>query len=232
MSFDQKPTEQTTDQLSFSVGDRTFNAESAATKIQAADTHISTIEQENQSYKDRVAALEAQVAQSTKIDEALAKLNQPQSQESQATEVTPSVSEEQIGASVAKLMEEERAKQRAEEAQRNAQTLSQTTFEETGAALTAIYGDKTDEAMATKAKELGISNEAIFDMAKNPTTAKLLLESMKVNSSVTQATPSGSFNTSSLSHNAPEKHLEAKGSKLTSSTILAALEKAGGKYKN
>ena len=136
MSFqDQENTQQSTDQLTFSVGERSFNAESAATKIEAADSHIKTIEQENQEYKDRLAALEAQVAQSTKIDDALAKLQQQQSQESQATEVTPSVSEEQIGASVAKQMEDYLAKQRAEEAQRNAQTLSQTTFEETGAAL-------------------------------------------------------------------------------------------------
>ena len=228
MSFDQKP-EQTTDQLTFSVGERSFNAESAATKIENADNHIQTIEAENQGYKDRLASLEAQVAQSTKIDDALAKLQQP-SQESQATEVTPSVSEEQIGAIATKQMEEYLAAKQVTDNNNAAKALSESTFRETGERLTAIYGDNTDKAMEAKAKELGISAAAIFDMARNPTTASLLLESMKVIPSTNQASPSGSFNTSSLSHNAPDKLLKAKGSKLTSSTILAALNEAGGRY--
>lgn len=230
MSFqDQENTQQSTDQLTFSVGERSFNAASAATKIEAADSHIKTIEQENQEYKDRLAALEAQVAQSTKIDDALAKLQQQQSQESQATEVTPSVSEEQIGAIATKQMEEYLAKQRAAEQQRAAETLAETTFRETGEQLTAIYGDKTDEAMASKAKELGISSQAIFEMAKNPATAKMLLESMKASTPVNQATPSGSFNTAGIPHAAPEKHMDYS-KRITSSTILDALNRAGAKY--
>lgn len=229
MSFDQKP-EQTTDQLTFSVGDRQYDAEGAINKIENADNHIKTIETENQGYKDRVAALEAQVAQSTKIDDALAKLNQQQSQESQPTEVTASVSEEQIGASVAQQMEDYLAKQRATEAQQSAQTLSENTFRETGQALTAIYGDKTDEAMANKAKDLGISSQAIFDMAKNPATAKMLLESMKVGTSAAQAAPSGSYNTAGISHQAPDSFVD-HAKPLTSSSVMEALANAGAKYR-
>ncbi len=229
MSFDQKP-EQTTDQLSFSVGDRVFDAESAAKKIQAADQHIETIQSENQSYKERLAALEAQVAQATKIEEALAKLTpQQQAQDSQSSEVTPSVSEEQIGAIATKQMEEYLAKQRAEAAQKAAQELAERTFQETGEKLTAIFGDKVDEAMAAKATELGVSKVEIYEMAKNPTTANMLVATMKGPESANQATPSGSFNTASIPSNAPDKHLDY-GKRVTSTDILSALEKAGARY--
>ena len=228
MSFDQKP-EQTTDQLTFSVGDRQYDAEGAINKIENADNHITKIESENQGYKDRLAALEAQVAQSTKIDDALAKLNQQQTQESQPTEVTASVSEEQIGAIATQQMEQYLATKQANDAQVAAQALSQDTFTQTGEQLTAIYGDKTDEAMAAKAAELGISTQAIFDMAKNPATAKMLLESMKASIPANQATPSGSFNTSSIPHGAPDKYVDYSTS-VSSSSILDALNKAGAKY--
>ena len=224
MSFqDQENTQETnTDQLSFKVGEREYNVESATTKIEHSNQHINTIESENQGYKDRIAALEAQVAQSTKIDDALAKLQQQQTQESQPTEVTPSVSEEQIGAIATKKMEEYLAQQRVSE-------LSERTFKETGEKLTAIYGDNTDKAMTDKAAELGITPQAIFDMAKNPATASLLLESMKAPSSVNQAAPSGSFNTASIPHGAPDSFVDHTRP-LTYSSVMDALAKAGAGY--
>jgi len=230
MSFqDQENTQQSTDQLTFSVGERSFNAESAATKIEAADNHIKTIEQENQEYKDRLAALEAQVAQSTKIDDALAKLQQQQSQESQATDVTPSVSEEQIGAIATKQMEEYLAQQRAAEQQKAAETLAETTFRETSKVLEQQYGDKVNEAVQAKAAELGCTMADMDRLAKDPIQSKLLLESMKASTPVNQATPSGSFNTAGIPHAAPERHMDYS-KRITSSTILDALDRAGAKY--
>lgn len=230
MSFqDQENNQNQADQLTFKVGERSFDAESAATKIEAADSHIRTIEQENQEYKDRLAALEAQVAQSTKIDEALAKLQQQPTQESQAQGVTPSVSEEQIGAIAAKQMEEYLANQKLEEDRKAAETLAEQTFRETGEALASMYGDKVDDAVKAKAESLGINPNDLYEMARSPKTAKVLLETLKVNSPVNQATPSGSFNTSGIPHKAPEKFVD-KSKGYTSSTILAALEQAGAKY--
>ena len=228
MSFDKEPA-QTTDQLTFNIGERSFNAEQAAIKIQAADTHIETIESENKGYKEKLAALEAQVAQSTKIDEALAKLTQQQSQENQTTEVTPSVSEEQIGAIATRQIEDFLANQRVEQSQASAKDLADKTFQETGDKLTAIYGDKTDEAMKHKAVELGISDVQIYEMAKNPATASLLLASMEASIPTNQATPSGSFNTAGIPHKAPDKFVDySKG--VTSSTVMDALAKAGATY--
>lgn len=224
MSFDKEP-EQTNsaDQLSFNVGERSYDADSAATKIVAADQHIGTLETENQGYKDQIAALTAQVAQSTKIDDALAKLQQP-TQDSQPTEVTASVSEDQIGAIATQQIEQYLAAQRVKENEASAIALAEKTFQETGEKLRLKYGDKTDEAMATQATKLGISKEAIFNMARDPATAQLLLNTMDVQSSVAQATPQSSFAGNNQATEAPAHDID--WSQSGSKHILAALQAA------
>lgn len=195
MSFDNKPENTSSDQMTFNVGDRSFNAETATTKIEAGDAHITKIESENQTYKDQLAAMQLQLDQSTKIDDALAKLSLPQqpSQDSQPTEVTPSVSEEQIGVIATTQIEAYLADQRVKDSQAAAQALADKTFKETGAKLFAKYGDKADEAMATQAQKLGISTEAVFNMAKDPAIAQLLLAQMDVAATPAQAVPQNSF---------------------------------------
>ena len=72
MSFDTQADQATPnvdDQLTFNVGDRTFDADTATTKIQAADDHIARLEAEN-------AAFKLQVEQSTSIDDALSQLRE------------------------------------------------------------------------------------------------------------------------------------------------------------
>lgn len=64
----------------FTVGDRQYTPEDAVKKIQNADNHISTLEQERKADKDRIAALEAELAKmqdlDTKLDSALNTLGQ------------------------------------------------------------------------------------------------------------------------------------------------------------
>jgi len=231
MSFTDVPADQATpnetvDQpLSFNVGERTFNAETATTKIQAADEHIARLEAENASYK-------AKVEQSTSIDDALAQLraqNDVAPQNSQATEQTSTVSEEQIGEIAKQQMAEYLAAQRIESNATAAQALAENTYKETGEKLTAIYGDKTDEAMAMKAKELGMSTQELFNMAKSPATAQLLLQSMKVNSAPSQSSPQGGYNSAHISGQQAEKLVDYT-KPLTSSSITDALKRAGGSY--
>jgi len=229
-SFSQdQGAEQTTDQLTFKVGEREFNAESAATKIQAADTHINTIESENQSYKDRIAALEAQVAQNAKIEDALSQLQKQDTQDSQAAPETFGVSEEQIGAIASRQIEEALAARKVKEANEAAKYLAENTFKETGEALTKMYGEDVDVAVKAKATELGISESEIYNMAKSPAQAKMLLEFMKVPQSENQSAPSSGFNTHGHHNQAPEKFVDySKG--VTSSTVMDALAKAGATY--
>lgn len=232
MSFTQDQGQPSgSDQLTFKVGEREFDVNSATTKIQAADEHISRIEQENAEAKAELAKLQAQLEQSTKLDDALAQLRQQQAstQNVQEPVETPTVSEEQIGAIATKQMEQYLAEQRVAQEQQAAQTLAESTYRETGEQLTAVYGDKVDEVMAEKAKELGISTEAIYNMAKQPATAKMLLETMKANVPQTQATPSGSINFAGQHGTAPDKFMDY-GEKITSSTLIDALKKAGATY--
>ena len=221
---DQPTTPSVDDQLTFNVGERSFNAESATTKIQAADEHIARLEAENASYK-------AKVDQSTSIDEALAQLRESKNaepQNSQPTEHTSAVSEEQIGEIANRSIEQYLATERLKTSTQAAEDLASATYRETGELLTAIYGDKTDEAMANKANELGVTTKALFDMAKTPATAKMLLESMKVNAAPSQSSPSGGFNTGS--HISPTEKFVDYEKPITSSTLIDALKKAGATY--
>jgi len=219
------------DKLTFKVKDREFDVESATTKIMAGDEHIGRIEQENSAHVTKIAELEAQLQNSTKLDDALSQLKAQQTitQESQTTPETTGVSEEQIGAIATRQIEEHLAAQRAADSAQAQQDLATRTYNETGSALEQIYGDKTNEAMAAKAAELGVSTNELYGMAKNPATAKMLLDSMKASVPASQATPSGSINTSGSYHNAPEKFMDYSGH-ITSSNIVDALRKAEATY--
>lgn len=223
-------TEQPTDQLTFKVGEREFNAEQAAIKINAADEHIKRIEEENANFKAQLASTAAQLEQSTKIDEALAKLNnQQQSQESQANTGTPAVSEEQIGAIASRQIQEYIVAEQAKAQEAQAVQLAQSTFQETGEKLVSMYGDKVDEVVKEKAVELGVPEASLYEMAKSPDTAKLLLQTLGTSKSANSAAPSGSFNTSSIPHGAPDRFVDySKG--ITSSNVLDALHQANATY--
>ena len=149
-------------------------------------------------------------------------------QNSQAITDTNVVSEEQIGEIANKQIADYLAAQRITDNEQAAQSLAAATYQDTGNKLKAIYGDKTDEAMATKAKDLGISTQALFDMAKNPATAQMLLQSMAINSAPSQSAPSGGFNLGG--HNEPTEKLVNYDAPITSSTLVDALKKAGATY--
>ena len=226
MSFDT-PADQATpneaDQLTFNVGDRTFNADSATTKIQSADDHIAKLEAEN-------AAFKLQVEQSTSIDEALRQLQEKNAepQNSQPTANTSVVSEEQIGEIANKSIAEYLANQRVTDSQTAAQQLAEKTYRETGDTLKGIYGDKTDEAMQSKAIELGIDKQELYQMAKSPTTAQLLLQTMQLNSAPSQSAPQGGFNIGH--HSEPTEKFLDYDKPITSSTIADALKQANATY--
>ena len=99
MSFNTQDQGQS-DGLTFKVGEREFNAESAATKIQNADSHIGNLEAENAEFRNRVASLEAKLEQSTKLDDALAsfKASKEEAENVQPVQNTTGLSEEQIAA--------------------------------------------------------------------------------------------------------------------------------------
>lgn len=195
-----------TDQLTFKVGEREYDAGSAATKIANGDSHITTLESEAQVSRDEIASLKAKLEQSTSLDDALNKIkNQSQEpQESLAEPQTSGVSEERIGEIANQRIEELLAARAVQADQASAEALKLKTFNETKAELEKAYGDKVGEAIVAKAAELGCTVDDIDSMAKDPAQSRLLLASMKVPTSVNDATPSGSFNTTSFSQNPSE----------------------------
>ena len=228
MSFDT-PADQATpnvpaDQpLTFNVGERTFDTEAAITKITNADAHIAKLEAENAEYKSKVD-------QSTSIDEALAQLRATNAtpQNIQPVVDTTTVSEEQIGEIANKQIADYLATKQVQDNAQAAEALATKTYAETGSALKAIYGDKTDEAMAHKATELGISKDALYNMAKAPATAQMLLQTMQQTSAPSQSAPSNGYN--SAHHVTPTEKFVDYSKPITSSTITAALKNAGATY--
>jgi hypothetical protein len=228
MSFEQPVTDpvtptNTTDQLTFIVGERTFDAAQAVTKIENADAHIATLEAEN-------AALKAKDAQSTSIDEALSQLREQNAtpQNVQPTIDTPTVSEEQIGAIASKQIADYLAAQQVTNNAQAAEDLATRTYQETGEALKVIYGDKTDEAMAQKAEALGMSKNDLYNMAKSPSTAAMLKQIMTPTSAPNQASPSNGFTTAH--HVAPTEQLVDHSKSYTSSSILDSIKNHGAGY--
>ena len=228
MSFDTPVTDPVTptnetDQLTFNVGDRTFDAAQAVTKIENADAHIAKLEAENAAYKSRID-------QSTSIDEALAQLRETNAtpQNVQPTIDTPTVSEEQIGAIANKQIADYLAAQQVTQNAQAAEDLATRTYQETGEALKVIYGDKTDEAMAQKAEALGMSKNDLYNMAKSPATAAMLKQLMTPTSAPNQASPSNGFTTAH--HVTPTEKFIDHSKPMTSSTITAALKAANAGY--
>ena len=228
MSFDTPVTDPVTptnetDQLTFNVGDRTFDAAQAVTKIENADAHIAKLEAENAAYK-------SSIEQSTSIDEALSQLRETNAtpQNVQPTIDTPTVSEEQIGAIANKQIADYLAAQQVTQNAQAAEDLATRTYQETGEALKVIYGDKTDEAMAQKAEALGMSKNDLYNMAKSPATAAMLKQLMTPTSVPNQASPSNGFTTAH--HVTPTEKLVDHSKSYTSSSILDSIKNNGAGY--
>jgi hypothetical protein len=224
IDHDAQSQEQTNnDQLTFKVGERDYDVQSAATKIEASDEHIKKIEAENAAYREELEKAKLELASATKLEEALQKLQTPATPQENLSGASQALSEDQIGEIAAKQLQDVLARQDAEKAKEAAQAQAIATFNETKSALEGQYGDKLDEVMNDKAKEMGVSISHLIELASAPATAKLLLDSMKVQRVDTSKHPSGSFNTTSFQgRQAPSNEGWHRGS---SKDIMAELQR-------
>lgn len=165
-TFEQEH-QDTTPSMTFKVGEREYDAEAATKKISAADEHIQKLEAENERLRQETAA-------SAKLEEALAKLETMQSSDHKSSDQNhdqpvdvASVVEEKLAAM---LSERETASQ----AERQKQ-LAEQTFKDTTEKLKEKFGDKVDEEVKARAKELGISFEKAISMARDPEESSILL---------------------------------------------------------
>lgn len=180
----------------FSVGEREYDVESAVKKIQSADNHISTLESESKAKDQLIADLQAKLDQSTKLEDALAKMKegkqQPESNDmTDTTDKTPAVDKDAL---IAELL------QKAQETATNSvkeyhQTeLSKTNQKASIDAAKARFGDEYETKLRELGSSLGLNDEAIDSMAKsNPALFKQTFGlNAKANPGVY---PSGSQNT-------------------------------------
>lgn len=203
-STDQTATDTSTDQLTFKVGERDYDAASATTKIEAADAHIAKLEAEAKVKEEQLAAANLKLATTDSVEEALSKLQTANTPDTQTTPSTEGMSEDQIRDIANQKVQDILNQDKEQQAKEALETQAKETFAKTKEALSNQFGDKTEETMKSLATSKGITMDALVKLASDPTTAGFLLDSLKVSQSPSQASPSASFNTASLDSNAPE----------------------------
>jgi chromosome segregation ATPase len=220
--------QEATTSLSFKVGEREYDVDSAVKKISNADSHISNLEKEQAEARTRIAELEAKLEQSTKLEDALKQLK-PSQETLTPEQPTSAVSKEQLEELVKQQAGSFLQQQEQLKAEQEAQALAAKTFQETKAALVERFGDKTERVMAEKANEMGTTLDHLIQMAKSPVESKLLLASLNTQTPSTDFVPNSSVNLGTSNPNS-SRHIES-WNKVTSSSISEALAKAGAGFK-
>ena len=184
----------------FTIGDRNFNKDDAVNKITNADSFIEQLKAEGKTKDDELAQLRAQIDQSTKLDDALARMN------SQGTGETPNQEAPTSAIDIEALKKELLGSMSESLSKKEQDNLSQKNQETSISAAQAVYGDSYESKLREKAKQLGMSDaDIITEASANPIKFKSLFGLDKQN----QTTPSPSFG-----NNAPRNNNEAPVLKL------------------
>lgn len=187
-------------EVSFQVGDRQYSPESAAKKITHADQHIETLTAEKREMEDRLAKLEAQLNQSTKLDDALEKMK---SNYSNNESVEPQTQQLDLNSLKGELLSEIEAKQKASEQEKQAEARKQAeakNFSQVAEQLAAMYGgDQVDAIVSKKAQEFDMGFEDAIALARSQ--PKLFL-GMFGNGKTTTGKPQQGQSLNSVAHGA------------------------------
>lgn len=207
-SFNTDQSEQNaTDQLTFKVGDREYNAESASTKIANGDAHIAKIEAENAELRAKLESAASAEEIDAKIQAAL-KLN-AEKQEGQPTPAPQAIDVDKLSQDAVQRMDQLLAQREQERLVKDQKALQDETFKKTQDALVELYGnDGVDAAIREKA---GVPFEKAVEMARDPDLSKVLLERMAVKSNKT-IDPSGGFR---ISTSKEKTHAEQAGKRVS-----------------
>lgn len=148
----------------FKIGGREYDVEAAKTKIEHADKHVQTVESEAATLRQKVEQLEAQLANSSKLDQVLDTLqaNQVASPTSTAENTTQAVDKEALmqellGQLTPKIEETLTVRQKQEQAQN--------TMKEVSELAQAKYGSEFDKVLRDKGRELGYGDNEIVEFA-------------------------------------------------------------------
>lgn len=168
----------------FTIGDRNFSKDDAVNKITNADSFIEQLKAEGKTKDDELVQLRAQIDQSTKLDDALARMN------SQGTGEPPRQDASTNAIDIEALKKELLGTMSESLSQKEKDGVSQKNQEDSISAAQAVYGDAYESKLREKAKQLGMSDKDIISEASaNPTKFKALFGLNKTN----QSNPSPSF---------------------------------------
>ena len=163
----------------FTIGDRNFSKDDAVNKITNADSFIEQLKAEGKTKDDELAQLRAQIDQSTKLDDALARMNSQGPSETISQETPTSaidieaLKKELLGSMSESLSQKDKA------------ALSQKNQEDSISAAQAVYGDSYESKLRERAKQLGMSDaDIISEASANPKKFKSLFGLDKQNTTL------------------------------------------------
>jgi hypothetical protein len=161
----------------FTIGERNFSKDDAVNKITSADSFIEQLKAEGKTKDAELAQLRAQIDQSTKLDDALARMN------SQGTSETPNREAPTSAIDIEALKKELLGTMSATLSKKEQDTLSQKNQEDSISAAQAVYGDSYESKLRERAKQLGMSDaDIISEASANPIKFKSLFGLDKQNS--------------------------------------------------
>lgn len=158
-------------QTLFTIGDRAYNADSAKTKIENADTFINTLKEEKTQVEQQAtilqqenARLQAQLEQSAKLEDALSMFTQQQQPDANPTQQveTPSLDVEALKAALkAEVLADVQASKTAEVHGNN--------FAQSMEAAQKAFGTDVAAKLQERGAQIGMDTKAIDKLAKeNP----------------------------------------------------------------
>ncbi len=176
----------------FTIGERNFSKDDAVNKITSADSFIEQLKAEGKTKDAELAQLRAQIDQSTKLDDALARMN------SQGTSETPNQEAPTSAIDIEALKKELLGTMSETLSKKEQDTLSQKNQEDSISAAQAVYGDSYESKLRERAKQLGMSDaDIISEASANPKKFKSLFGLDKQNTT----SPSLSFGSNAPRNN-------------------------------
>lgn len=168
------------------AGKKYASVEDALKALPHAQAHIARIEEENKALREKAAQAKA-------LEEVYEALTSRQLNTEQTTPVIPVLDETMLDSVLERKLQE---KQAIELRNKNLSTVKDS--------LTGKFGEKAPEVFSTKAKELGVNEAFLTDLAaKSPAAALELFGLAKKESTPTTAVSGGSINTQALGNNKP-----------------------------
>jgi membrane-associated HD superfamily phosphohydrolase len=215
----QSPEQQQETAFKFRVGDREYDPESAAKKIQAADEFIETLKREKREQEERMRQLEEQLKKVAEIEKLVSE-QAVSSKEHSAATTNGGVDVDSLKESLKSEVERVLSEREKQEQLRKQEELKKQTFAKTNEALAKAFGEDVDAKVREKVAEIGISYETALKMASDPEESKVLLKLLLPSGGKETPAPQPSLN---VAHKPAQKEMP-KISQMSSTELAAYIQ--------